>query len=529
MAVRVAATNDRADERWNLDDVTLTGTPATTETRVRFAAASGKVAEGDAGTTSYDVEVSILNPDPNTATTATVAVIGGSATAGTDYVFSGNTPDEKTVTFPAGSSASQTVTVTVNGDADAESGETVVFELQDVGGGDNAAAGSPSQFTLTLPNDDAPELNAWINEFHYDNASDDTGEFAEIAVPTGFSDLAGLELVRYEGGGGRVDGTLSGTALVQGATQGGFTLYVWDFASPVLENGGDGQSTTPDGLALCYGGALVVSGGVAQLLSYEGAFTATAGCATGTTSTDVGVSQGGFTPKGSSLGLRGAGEDYAAFTWTSFDDPDGGSGATKGAPNDQQSLPVELALFEGLADGSDVALTWATASEQNNAGFHVEHRRLGSGEAAFAALAFVEGHGTTAEPHRYAFRAEALQPGRHAFRLRQVDLDGAASYSPTVEVLLVPELPEGYRLGTAYPNPFNPRSVFELEVARRQRVSVGLYDVLGREVAVLFEGVVAAGEVREVVIDGGGLPSGLYLYRAQGETFQATRQVTLVK
>ena len=194
---------------------------------------------------------------------------------------------------------------------------------------------------------------------------------------------------------------------------------------------------------------------------------------------------------------------------------------------DEGTLPVELALFEAVADGPGTAiLRWATASEQNNAGFEVQHAVAGG---PFEAATFVAGHGTTAEPQRYAFRAEALVPGRHTFRLKQVDLDGTVAYSPTVELALAAELPEGYRLGAAYPNPFNPTATFELQVQQAQEVRVGLYDVLGREVAVLFDGVVEAGQVREVAIDGGGLPSGLYLYRAEGETFQATRQVTLIK
>ena len=532
VALRVAGLNDRAEEFWNLDDVTLTGTPLTTETRVQFVRLSGEAAEGDAGTTSYDVEVSILNPDPDRATTATVAVAGGTATAGADYVFSGSAPDEKAVTFPAGSSASQTVTVAINGDMDAESGETIVFEVQRASGGNNAAAGSPSQFTLTLPNDDAPDLDAWINEFHYDNDSKDTLEFVEIAVPSSFTDHAGLELVRYEGGDGGVDGSLPGSALVQGATQGDFTLYVWDFPDPILENGGTGQSAVPDGLALCYDGALVVSGGTAQLLSYEGTFTATAGCATGVTSTDVGVAQGISTPAGSSLGLTGSGDDYGDLAWTAFDDPENGNGATNGTPNASQSLPVELVSFEAVANGSEAVLAWTTATERDNTGFHVEHRRLDSGDgptSAFAALGFVEGRGTTSEPQRYAFRAAGLQPGRHVFRLRQVDRDGTSVYSEAVEVTVTPDLPGVYRLSAAYPNPFNPRTTFELEVARTQRVDVGLYDALGRRVAVLFEGAVEAGEVQKVEVDGSDLPSGLYLYRARGETFTATRPVTLLK
>ena len=538
VALQVVGVNDRLDEVWNIDDVTLTGTPTTTETRVQFVSVSDEITEGDTGTKSYDVEVSLINPDAVNASTATVAIIGGDATAGSDYVFSGNTPDERTVTFPAGSSANQVVTLTVNGDTDVESGETIIFELQNVSGGDNAAAGSPSQFTLTLFNDDAaPSLNAWINEFHYDNDGPDINEFVEIAVPTSFTDFASLELVRYEGGGsnsGTVDGNVAGTGLTRGATQGDFTLYYWETK---LENGGSGQSTTADGLALCYNGALVTSGGVAQLLSYENTFTASAGCASGTTSTDVGVSEGGFTLEGSSLGLAGNGDDYSDFAWTAFDDPANGSGATKGTPNASQSLPVELVSFEALADGSTATLSWTTASEENNTGFHVEHRRASASTddatdhatGTFEALGFVEGYGTTSQAHHYRFQSAQLEAGRHVFRLRQVDFDGTASYSAEVEVEVAVSLPQGYRLSAAYPNPFNPRSVFELEVAQAQHVRVRLYDVLGRRVAVLFDGVVEAGSVQEVVIEGSALASGVYLYRAEGERFEATRQVSLIK
>ena len=539
VALQIVGINNRLDELWNVDDVTLTGTPTTTETRVQFVSVSDEVAEGDTGTKSYDLEVSLINPDATSATTATVAIIGGDATAGSDYVFSGGTPDEQTVTFPAGSAANQVVTLTVNGDTDVESGETLIFELQNVSGGDNAAAGSPSQFTLTLLNDDAaPSLNAWINEFHYDNESDDINEFVEVAVPTSFTDFANLEVVRYEGGGsssGTVDGSIAGTGLTKGATQGDFTLYYWEPSA--LENGGSGQSTTADGLALCYNGTLVTSGGVAQLLSYENTFTASAGCASGTTSTDVGVSQGGFTVAGSSLGLAGNGDDYSDFAWTAFDDPDNGNGATKGTPNMSQSLPVELVSFEAVAGGASATLAWTTAAEESNAGFHVEHRRATSDDdenttdqdAAFSALGFVEGRGTTSEVQSYRFQTGPLEAGRHVFRLRQVDFDGAVSYSGTVELAVASAMPEGFRLGAAYPNPFNPRSVFELEVAQSQRVEVSLFDVLGRRVAVLFEGVVESGVVQQVEIEGGSLPSGLYLYRAEGERFEATRQVSLIK
>ena len=517
VALKVIGMNNHDDEYWNLDDLALTGTAPTTETRVQFAGDADAALERDAGTSDYAIEVTITNPDANNPTTASVTVVGGFAIEGVDYTYSGSSPDTKTITFPAGSSASQTVTVTLNGDGDAEPDETILFEIQNVSGGNNAAAGSPQQLTLTIQNDDGAPLNAWINEFHYDNASVDENEFIEIAVPESFTDLANLELILYDGGGS-IDATLVGDSLTKGSLQNGFVLY---YHERPLEN-------NMEGFALCYKGSLTMSGGTLQFISYDGFFNASVGCAAGLTSTNMGLTENSSTPAGSSLGLGGAGDDYGDFSWTTFDDPGGGSGATIGTPNASQVLPVTLASFKAVIDGEGAAvLRWKTASEQRNAGFFVEHKRPRRAASEFKSLGFVEGHGTTAAPRAYAFHAAGLATGRHVFRLRQLDFDGHTSYSTEVTVELGPG--GAYRLGPAYPNPFNPQARFELQVRKRQKVHVRLYDVLGRQVQVLFEGVVEPGEVREVTLDGQGLPSGVYLYRAEGDTFSATRQVTLRK
>ena len=192
-------------------------------------------------------------------------------------------------------------------------------------------------------------------------------------------------------------------------------------------------------------------------------------------------------------------------------------------------LPVTLAGFEAIADGNAVLLRWQTASETNNAGFSVEARRTGidADAAPWSPLAFVDGHGTTAEPQRYAHRAEGLAPGRYRFRLKQIDFDGAFAYGPEVEVELA--LPGGFALSDAYPNPFNPQTTFTLAVAQAQRVRVEVYDVLGRRLRVLLDAALPAGEATRLVFDATGLPSGVYLLRTAGETFHASRRVTLVR
>ncbi len=191
-------------------------------------------------------------------------------------------------------------------------------------------------------------------------------------------------------------------------------------------------------------------------------------------------------------------------------------------------LPVELVSFEVLADGSSVVLSWQTAAETNNAGFEVEHRRVGeTTQGEWQSLSWSEGEGTTTQVQHYSHRVHELAAGRHVFRLKQVDYDGTFAYSPEVEVTI--EMVESYALSSAYPNPFNPETSFELSVREQQEVTIEVYDVLGRMVAVLYRGGMQANASRVFRWEAGDHASGLYFIRVVGERFAETRQVTLVK
>ncbi|HMB92349.1 MAG TPA: T9SS type A sorting domain-containing protein, partial [Rhodothermales bacterium] len=109
----------------------------------------------------------------------------------------------------------------------------------------------------------------------------------------------------------------------------------------------------------------------------------------------------------------------------------------------------------------------------------------------------------------------------------QIDYDGTFEYSPEVEVVV--EMVETFALSAAYPNPFNPQTSFTVAVAQPQAVTIEVYNVLGRRVAVRFEGEMSADRTRTLVWEAGDRPSGLYFIRAVGERFNETRQVTLVK
>jgi hypothetical protein len=79
-----------------------------------------------------------------------------------------------------------------------------------------------------------------------------------------------------------------------------------------------------------------------------------------------------------------------------------------------------------------------------------------------------------------------------------------------------------------YPNPFNPTTVvrYQLPVASDVRLSV--YDLLGREVAVLVNERKPAG-LYSVDFAGNGLASGVYIYRIVAGNFVSTRKMILMK
>jgi len=363
---------------------------------------------------------------------------------------------------------------------------------------------------------------AWINEFHYDNDGADEGEFIEVAVEAGFTSLSDLEVVLYNGSNGEVYDTRSLDTYTEGDTDpsGNFTLYVFNYT----DAGGSIQNGGPDGIALCFEGVVVGNADpvTRQFLSYEGDFTAAEGCAQGLTSTDIGVSEGSSTSVGASLALDGTGTTYADLvgnSWTVAADD------TPGALNANQVLPVELASFTAAADVGAVVLRWQTTGETNNAGFRVEHRAPDA--SSFRAMSLVTGAGTTTEVQQYSFRVNELAPGDHAFRLRQIDVDGASRIVGETNARVGIDGP--YALSEAYPNPVRQRSKMDLMVREAQTVSVELYNLLGQRVATVFEGDVTPQRAVALEVDARRLSSGVYFARVKGETFTTVRKMVVVR
>jgi hypothetical protein len=92
----------------------------------------------------------------------------------------------------------------------------------------------------------------------------------------------------------------------------------------------------------------------------------------------------------------------------------------------------------------------------------------------------------------------------------------------------VDDIPLHYALHQNYPNPFNPSTTIRYELPEPTAVRLIVYDVLGREVAVLVAHEQPAG-VHSVLFDASHLSSGIYLYRLQTSTFTKTRKLIFLR
>jgi hypothetical protein len=191
-------------------------------------------------------------------------------------------------------------------------------------------------------------------------------------------------------------------------------------------------------------------------------------------------------------------------------------------------VPVELVSFDYALKDNLVELRWSTATESNNLGFEVQKS---TDKIVFSTIGFVPGNGTTVDPHTYHFINNDLSPAQYAYRIKQLDIAGTFSYSPILEVSILP--PAKFELFQNYPNPFNPETHLQFALPRDEQVRITIYDLQGQMVRTIVKERKAAGTY-QVVWDsrdenGVKVTSGVYFYRIQAGEFTMTKKMLLMK
>jgi len=90
------------------------------------------------------------------------------------------------------------------------------------------------------------------------------------------------------------------------------------------------------------------------------------------------------------------------------------------------------------------------------------------------------------------------------------------------------QIPITYSLSQNYPNPFNPVTTISYQIPKMSYVELKVFDLLGREIAVLMNKETAAGKY-DVKFDGSNLSSGVYFYRLKASGYVETKKLLLIK
>ena len=197
------------------------------------------------------------------------------------------------------------------------------------------------------------------------------------------------------------------------------------------------------------------------------------------------------------------------------------------------SLPVTLSSFEAKITKNEVKLIWVTENELNNSGFEVERASISKTNelSPWLKTGFIQGSGTTTGAKIYTFDDKKLNTGKYKFRLKQIDYNGSYEYFELVNDVIIGK-PIEFMISQNYPNPGNPNSKIDFQMPFDGKVSIRIYDMLGKEVAILINEIKTA-DYYTVEFDGSNLASGIYFYRivaqGEGQKFVNTKKMVLVK
>ncbi|RZK29331.1 MAG: T9SS type A sorting domain-containing protein, partial [Hymenobacter sp.] len=397
-----------------------------------------------------------------------------------------------------------------------DNGPTGSFVWSQVGGGTDADAGQG----ITVNGDDP---TVYVTGYVTNNASNTskvvfggTGTSAGTATQLGASGSKSGDLVvaKYTDNGSAavLDWTQVGGGTSDDRGQGigvnGSSLYVTGYIT----------NTTANARSVVFGGSGTTAGNASQpgasatssadivLVNYTDA-----GANATLNWTQVGGGTGsdqgqGVGVNGSTIYVVGYVVPRATFGSFSVDNPTGSTVNFLGQLSAATPLPVVLTAFTATpaAGGRAVRLEWATASETTSARFEAERSIDG---VSFAAFRTVAAAGSSPAPHTYAL-TDAILPGNVQqlyYRLRQVDVDGTASYS-LVRVVVV---------GLASPLILfpNPAGAVTTLVGAGPGAMVQVFDALGHLAATATADATGMAYLPLPA----GLAPGMYVVRAGGQ------------
>ena len=184
------------------------------------------------------------------------------------------------------------------------------------------------------------------------------------------------------------------------------------------------------------------------------------------------------------------------------------------------SFALPLASFSAVGQSRQVRIQWELTSPEPVAQFVLTRNGLSAMRipAEFGQLNYewVDSEVQNDRPYAYGLVAVMNDGTREQL--------GTVSATPAYDAAIVRE----FKLNQNFPNPFNPETTIEVELAEDGMAELTVFDVLGQEVAKPLAGILAHGRY-SVLFNGRDLPSGVYFYQLRAGNFVDQKKMVLLK
>lgn len=206
------------------------------------------------------------------------------------------------------------------------------------------------------------------------------------------------------------------------------------------------------------------------------------------------------------------------------------------------TLPVSLSQFSITRQNDGVVLSWSTASETDNSGFIVEKRVENAQFTPFASwqdAPELKGAGNSNQTNSYKITDMETELGMsYSYRLWDESFSGEKTLLAQMHIMAGEEENEQfyahtYKLGTNYPNPFNPTTHIPFTLKEAQQVKLVVYNINGAIIKTIYSGLLSAGK-HTLRWNGTNnaqqqVGSGVYIYQLVSEQFNASKRMLLLR
>jgi hypothetical protein len=181
-------------------------------------------------------------------------------------------------------------------------------------------------------------------------------------------------------------------------------------------------------------------------------------------------------------------------------------------------LPVTWISVKGIQVDQHANITWATASEENNDFFVVERSLDGK---SFESIGQVESKGSLGGQYAYSDLNASIQGATLYYRIKQVDYNGASTYSMVVAVTFNKI---GVVIGNVYPNPVNDVLNVSVSAAKPEIATFSILDVTGKLIQKETKSIGKGSSTLQVSTQN--LPQGIYFLQVVSNGFISLEKFT---